>query len=389
MHTNAPWAGSGYGVQAKLFAPRLTAAGVPTAVSAFYGLHGGILNWGGVPVYPGGHAPYGTDIAVAHAKHFGADCIVALMDSWVLGDMLPEAASHGLPVLMWAPVDQEPVPPLVAQAARASAGFLCYSRWGTDAALAAGVEQARYVPLAVDTSLMRPGDRKDARRRVGLPDDRFVVGMVAANKCPYARKAWPWALEGFAKFAEHRDDAVLYLHTEVTPQHGGWDLTKLVDRFGLGEKVVMVDRYLFHLGLDDQHMAAVFRSLDVLLSPSLGEGFGVPIVEAQACGTPVIIGDWTSMPELFGTGVMIGKQDATRYPTLQNGDWWIPHPAAVADALEVMYLGRRDELAAVGKAAEYDADRVLREHLLPVLEEFVPDGPPPAPAAAEVFEVAA
>lgn len=389
MHTNAPWAGSGYGVQAKLFAPRLKAAGVETAVSAFYGLQGGLLNWGGVPVYPAGHSPYGGDIAVAHAKHFGADALVALMDSWVLGDAMSEAATVGLPVLLWAPVDQAPVPPMVAAAAHRSAAFMCYSRWGTDAAVEAGVGQARYVPLGVDTKTFRPSDRVAARERVGLPADAFVVGMVAANKCPYARKAWPWALDGFAQFAQRRDDAYLYLHTEVTPGHGGWDIAKLVERFGIEDRVIMVDRYLFHLGLDDAHMAAVFNGIDVLLSPSLGEGFGVPIVEAQACGTPVIIGDWTSMPELFGAGVIIGKGDATRYPTLQNGDWWIPHPAAIADSLELMYLGRRDEEAAVGKAAEYDADRVLWEHLVPTLSEFIHVPEAAAPAPVEVIEVAA
>jgi glycosyltransferase involved in cell wall biosynthesis len=389
LHTNAPWAGSGYGVQAKLFAPRLIDAGYETAISAFYGLMGGLLKWGGCQVYPAGMAPYGTDIVVAHARHFGADAIVALMDSWVLGPMIPDAKEAGIPVLMWAPVDQAPVPPMVQDAARASTGFLCYSQWGTQELLDIGVEQARYVPLAVDTKTFKPGDKAEARAKVGLPQDRYVVGVVAANKCPYARKGWPWLLEAFRDFSTRHDDALLYLHTEVTPAHGGWDLTKIIDRLGIADRVIVADRYLFHLGLDDAHMAAVFNGMDVLLSPSLGEGFGVPIVEAQACGTPVIIGDWTSMPELFGAGYIIQKEDATKYPTLQNGNWYIPHIDAIVEALEDIYHDPRISAAAVNKAAEYDADVVTREHLIPALEEFAGAREAVEPAAAEVFEFGA
>jgi glycosyltransferase involved in cell wall biosynthesis len=41
----------------------------------------------------------------------------------------------------------------------------------------------------------------------------------------------------------------------------------------------------------------------MLIEPSISEGFGVPIIEAQACGVPVVVNNWTSMPELIIPGV--------------------------------------------------------------------------------------
>ena len=48
------------------------------------------------------------------------------------------------------------------------------------------------------------------------------------------------------------------------------------------------DQYAFRLGYTPEMMALTYSMFDVLLAPSHGEGFRVPLIEAQACGTPVI-----------------------------------------------------------------------------------------------------
>jgi glycosyltransferase involved in cell wall biosynthesis len=52
-------------------------------------------------------------------------------------------------------------------------------------------------------------------------------------------------------------------------------------------------------------LAAVMRGADVLCLPSLSEGFGLPVVEAMACGTPVVVSDRGSLPEVVGNGGVI------------------------------------------------------------------------------------
>ena len=61
-------------------------------------------------------------------------------------------------------------------------------------------------------------------------------------------------------------------------------------------------RLLFAEGLDDERLAAHYRGALALAFPSLHEGFGLPIVEAMACGTPVLTSTATAMPETAGEG---------------------------------------------------------------------------------------
>src|SRR5262249_35431847 len=84
----------------------------------------------------------------------------------------------------------------------------------------------------------------------------------------------------------------------------------------------------------DNRLDALIRGADVLVHPSLYEGFGLILVEAMARGTPLAIADATALPETAGDA-------AERFD---------PHdPDAIAAAIE-RALGRRDELAAAGRA---------------------------------------
>ena len=52
------------------------------------------------------------------------------------------------------------------------------------------------------------------------------------------------------------------------------------------------------------HLPALYRGAQALIYPSLYEGFGLPPVEAMACGTPVITSNTTSLPEAVGEAAM-------------------------------------------------------------------------------------
>ncbi|MAF80827.1 hypothetical protein CL628_02325 [bacterium] len=59
-------------------------------------------------------------------------------------------------------------------------------------------------------------------------------------------------------------------------------------------------------------LRALYWHADVFVLPSLYEGFGMPILEAMACGTPVVTGKVSSMPEVAGdAAVLIDPHDAT------------------------------------------------------------------------------
>lgn len=361
------------------------------AVLAFWGLEGGIIEWNGIPVYPKGLEPYSTDIVAAHARHWGAPLVVSLIDAWVLPPMLPSLRENGVRWACWYMVDQDPLTLPVHQAISQADYRIAPSRYGQRVTQDAGLD-CTYIPLGTDLDVYQPMPRREARAAVGIPEDCWLVGMVAANKCPHGRKAYPQAIEAFARFAKDHPDARLYIHTEVTPKHGGHNIQHLVQFFGVEDRVHFSDRYMNHLGFDDQLMRSVFSSFDYLLAPSLGEGFGVPLVEAQACGVPVITGAWTAMDELSQgpANVRLAVEDALPWWTPQGGYWHIPHPMALLAALEEAYSRPTpDPLAVRSEVVGYDVRAITERHWLPFLERVDGELAVPPPGDIVIEEVPA
>lgn len=77
----------------------------------------------------------------------------------------------------------------------------------------------------------------------------------------------------------------------------GWlkeDINKTVDSLGLREKIVFTGY------VPDSDLPALYRNAGVFVYPSLYEGFGLPPLEAMACGTPVVASNTSSIPEVIG-----------------------------------------------------------------------------------------
>ncbi|CAM7930456.1 glycosyltransferase family 1 protein [Klebsiella michiganensis] len=77
------------------------------------------------------------------------------------------------------------------------------------------------------------------------------------------------------------------------------DLVKAVNRLGLTEKVKFLGK------LDNNSLASLYKGAVALLFPSLYEGFGLPVIESMACGTPVITSNSTSLPEVSGDAALL------------------------------------------------------------------------------------
>jgi glycosyltransferase involved in cell wall biosynthesis len=371
--SNAIWARTGYGNQTALFVPRLRQLGHEMSITAFYGLEGSIINLDGIPVYPRGQMAYGQDVWSAHAHHAGAEVCISLMDAWVFE---PGMNPHHVPWIPWFPVDMDPLPERIRERVALAFKRIVFSKFGLQVVNDAGLD-AYYVPHGVDTQIFHPGDRAQAREAVHLPHDRFIVGMVAANKGNPSRKAFTPQLEAFAAFHKKHPDSLLYLHT-TTGERGenqGVNLPELLKYLGLeaGRDYLFCDQYTNLLGFPDQHMAGLYNSFDVHMLVSMGEGFGIPILEAQACGCPVIVGDWTSMSELCFAGWKVDKREAVKWWTPLAAYQYFPQPEAIADRLEQAYQARDVDsirARACAGAQKYDADRVTAKYWKPTLENI-------------------
>ena len=227
--SNSPAATTGYGVQTKLFVPRLAKlldGGI--SVTAFYGVQSGVLNINGIKVYPNFRHPYGQDVIGAHATWDQADAVVTLVDAWVI-----ENQNIDVPWFPWFPVDHEPMPANVLAKVRQAAKPIVMSKFGKRMAEQVGLD-VWYVPHGVDTSIFKPLDRIEARDHLKWPQDKFIVGMIAANKDNPSRKAFHEQIAAFATLHAAHPDTMLYLHTDDGTHGGnGVNLIKFIQRMGL------------------------------------------------------------------------------------------------------------------------------------------------------------
>ena len=108
--------------------------------------------------------------------------------------------------------------------------------------------------------------------------------------------------------ARKRIDALLAICAALVPRvpglhlvHVGGPFTvqqqRMIDDLGLADRISVVDF------LDERTLAAVYRRAALVLQPSEREGFGLPLLEAMACGTPVVASDLPVLNEVGGAAV--------------------------------------------------------------------------------------
>jgi len=373
--SNAPWAKTGYGEQTRQTVSRLIEAGHEVACLSNYGLRGSALIWQGITVYPAVEHWSGIEMLKPALKHTEADLLISLYDVWAIP---PEA--RGIIKCPWAamiPVDGTPVPDEIVKCAAFVDFPIAFSYFGIGRFEDMHVD-ADYIPLGVDCSVFKPGDKRAAREEIGLPQDAFVVAVVATNKGFPCRKSWHELIPAFAHFQKKHPDAVLYLHTTLRPKKAGAQIDKLIQESDIPRSALAFpDAGELEIGVQQETVAQIFRAADVLLNPAKGEGFGLPIVEAQACGTPVITQRFSSMTELTINGIAIEpgpKEPVGATVPSMSYYWRRADEGRIVEALEAIY-DRDDETRErnnrKGTAAikdRYDWPVVMQTYWQPFLE---------------------
>lgn len=371
-HSVAPWMMSGYGQQTALFSRALVERGHDVMISSWAGLRGGALPFGeSIKVVPGSTEQggiAGLDLLVEHATRYQPDAIVILMDAWPLdADVL-----RHLPCALWAPVDQEPIPPAVVSRLLAVDQPLAMSRHGLAQMKKTGCTRAAYVPHAVSAQVFHPQDRVESRRAWGLSGSAFVAVMAATNDSFPSRKGLDRAIKAWGRFSLGRD-AVLYLHTPPDASFGGYDLPGLARLYGVDSaKIRFTEPYRLACGgVSPGEIARLYSAADVLLAPSAGEGFCIPMLEAQACGCPVIASDFTAQAEMNWAG---WKLEVDRFDdmtvTFLGCEQAMVRPSRIVAALEQAWEARGDAALrerAIAGAVEYEIE-VVAGRMVKVLE---------------------
>jgi len=154
-------------------------------------------------------------------------------------------------------------------------------------------------------------------------------------------------VEAFNRIQDHRLSLVL-------GGKRGWLATRIVQRVA---DLDLEDRVVFTDYVDESDLAALHSAAECFVFPSLYEGFGFPVLEAQACGTPVIASNRSSVPEVAGDGAILVDPEST---------------AALASAIEQVLTSdqTRSDLITKGYSnLKRFAWRRCAEEMLVVLEE--------------------
>jgi glycosyltransferase involved in cell wall biosynthesis len=363
ISSNAPWIASGYGRMCKEIAPRLQALGHEVAIFAYCGIAHGMMMYNGMLIYPPRADIYGNDVVLDHYKHFNADLLITFADIWV-NQPIADMPLRWLPYI---PIDCEPPPPPIVQPASKAWRVLVYSKFALEQ-LKPYCKNIDYIPIGVDTKIYKPMDKSTGRRILGFDDSDFLVGMVAMNKG--FRKNFDKAFLAVRSLYESHKNVRFYMHTQTSQELGGLDLRALAAQVGIAHITKEIDQYQNFIGIDDNLMATVFNAFDVLLIPSVGEGFCMPLLEAQACGIPVISTDFAAAPEIIFAGekIPIWQKELTPMITYQA----LVHNKDVFNCLERLYHADKQALAkvAVENAAKFDWDLIFDTMWKPYLEKI-------------------
>ena len=117
------------------------------------------------------------------------------------------------------------------------------------------------------------------REQKGL-DERFVIGTVCANT---KRKRLDRIIESYALFSEKVKDSLLLIKTDRAKGTDGTDLRVLAGRHKVENRVMILES-----SFGEKQMAETYNLMDLYITLSEWEGFCIPVIEAMACGVPVV-----------------------------------------------------------------------------------------------------
>lgn len=154
------------------------------------------------------------------------------------------------------------------------------------------------VPNGIDLEFFSPPNEAPRPER----GPYLAVGRIEARKNPIR------LLEAYAR--TNTDVALVWAGAPADSQ---WklEMDAAIERLGLEGRVEILGY------VDRQSLRDLYRSARALLYPSLHEGFGLPILEAMACGCPVLTGDRTAMPEVAGNAAVL--VDPTSVDSIREG----------------------------------------------------------------------
>ena len=261
-------------------------------------------------IYPTGtnseRDPYGRQKIVSMIPQMDFDILFFLQDSFIL-DFIPSLINHlhqnreePFKSILYCPVDSilkqewakniDPVDHLVAYSEFGKQAFLDKIDREEIGIIPHGVNSKDFYPL--------PKDQIEGFRKqyFGQFADKFIITNVNRNQ---QRKDIPRTIQAFKEFRKQVPDSILYLHCAAKDQ--GWDLNEVCKSMGMDttKDVIFPQNFGPNQGYPLEVLNMIYNASDVVISTTLGEGFGFSWIEALSTKTPILMPSNTVFPEFI------------------------------------------------------------------------------------------
>jgi len=311
-----------------------------------------------------GDDTYGQSRVVELLAKIEPDVIVTLSDPQVLLNMLldnqydtEQILLRWRPILSYVPDDGTNLPPTWTTMLPKMTNVVAMSKHGQghykpSRMIYHGVDPEMFWPISEKSKVTSTGrvirNKGDAKEAIGLPRDSFLVGRVDTNS---GRKDYAALVKALWPVMERHSDVITWFHCADKAPGVGLRFQSML----LRNEKVKPDRFYFpdlHNTFEGwvlQDMNVLMSAFDVFVSTARGEGFGLGLAEAAACGIPIVAQNVSAIPEVVGPGGILLEPE--RLFTVPSGeDNWLPDIDAFTGAIERLYnsSGLRRDLGAAG-----------------------------------------
>ena len=260
---------------------------------------------------------------------FKPDVVLTIRDFW-MDAFVYESPYRRLFKWIWMPtVDASPQnEEWIHQFADADS-VLTYSDWAKeviDSQSGGNVNTVGVASPSASDDYQMVENKSQAKKDFGFPEDFKIIGSVMRNQ---RRKLYPVLFEAFSKYLKKTGDTKTYLHCHTSYPDGGWDFGELLHRYDISSRVIFtyicsdsncraVEICKFNdsrkmcnncrkftstqtnvnNGVNDEVLARIYNLYDLYIQCANCEGFGLPQVEAAACGVPVACTNYSAMEDI-------------------------------------------------------------------------------------------
>lgn len=324
-------------------------------------------NWHGDPdpmqeeyrMYPASNrfqqAPFGEERIREVVEKEKPDVVFTINDCWIINEQYKRIADlHrvlGFKFVGYMPMDSYNWVGALSDTANQWDAVVSYTEFGAHEFIKGGIQKPiTVIPHGVTAGQFKPGDKKEARKKLGLGEDIFIV--MNANRNQF-RKRIDITIDAFARFAVGRPDTRLYLHMGTKDQ--GWEVMQVFGREmtkrGLDPngRIIMTAPGANPPSVPVEMLETIYQCADVGVNTCKGEGWGLVNFEHAACRVAQVVPDHTSCKEIFeGYGQLI-RCDHVDVDTNFAREMPCPSAEHLAELLTELYEDR-DKLDATAQA---------------------------------------